>query len=123
MAKAKTSADLSREEYLVRELRDIAGLIKEARARGYATLLTKQLARQDDLQGELVDLREKAKAPDRTSADHTPEEWAARIAEDAGACSDDDLDVYMQTWAARRGYLVTVEAGEVRLVRRRAATA
>lgn len=121
--KPQTTDELDREAYLVRELRTISGIIKDARAKGYATLLTRMLLRQDDLQAELVERRQKAadelaKSSRTRPADMSDEEWMAQVANDAASCTEEDLDVYMREWATRRKYLVAVEAGELRLVRR-----
>lgn len=126
MPRPLTTAELDREAYLVRELRTLATLIKDARAKGHATALVKHLARQDSLHAELGELRrvaaEVAAAASRVRpADMSPEAWAARVAADAAEADDDDLDIYMGIWARRRGYLVEVVGGEVRLVRRRQA--
>ena len=123
MGRSKTADDLTREEYLVRELKTNETVIKQAWAKGYATAYSKAVARQDDLQAELAKLRQdradaEAKASRTRPADMSDEEWMAQVAQDAASCTEEDLDVYMREWATRRKYLVAVEAGELRLVRR-----
>jgi len=48
----------------------------------------------------------------------SPEEWEARVREDARAATDEDLDVYMEEWLDRRDHLLEVEGDRLRLVRR-----
>ena len=60
----------------------------------------------------------KASAKGKGAADYTPEEWAGRVLADAQAASVSDLDIYMQEWCQRAGYVVVLEAGEARMVRR-----
>ena len=67
----------------------------------------------------LAKLREMEAESRERPEDLSPEEWAARVREDAAAASDEDLEVYVHEWLRRAKLSLIMDGGEPRLVRRR----
>lgn len=47
----------------------------------------------------------------------TQEEWLDRVRQDAMACNDEDLEMYVYEWLSRNGYQLLVTDGRLKLAR------
>ena len=63
-----------------------------------------------EVHAEIIQVRE-ASATGPTADSMTLEEWAARIAEDARAASEPDLELYVIEWASRKGLVIGMADG------------
>ncbi len=108
------------EEQLLEVLLDIEG----ARACESWTAVAAFRGRQLNINKELDAQRRRLATLDEVQADAaelSPEEWTARVHEDAAAATEGDLEVYVSEWLSRRKFLLEVDsAGQMRLVRRQA---
>ena len=95
--------------------------IRAARKTNFAAVMSGQRLAMDlraQIDTERLQLAEaEAEASRRGPEDMSPEEWAARVREDAGAASDGDLEVYAAELFRRRGYLLALGGGELSLRR------